>query len=342
MLKKYKILIIKIALITLLVLAAILIYVYVEPVKAVINVLIVSFIVAYILKPLKNYMCKKLNISSSKSSLLIILILVILFIGLLYCIIPAVIKESGNFGGMIDSIELYILSAAERFNLNKLPIFETIYIQVGEKINMALGGLSNNLVDNMISVMENLIGLAVVPIITYYLLADGEFIYNRLLLIFPTNKRILIKRINNNIDRILSKYIVSQLLLCGIIGILSFILLLVLRVKFPFVLSLINAFANIIPYFGPIIGGVPIIFIALTGSVTKGILAAVGVMIIQQVEGNFLAPKMTGDSTNMHPIIIIILLIIGEKLGGVIGMVLIVPIAVIIKVVYDDINYYLF
>ena len=115
-----------------------------------------------------------------------------------------------------------------------------------------------------------------------------------------------------------------------------------LRVKFPFVLSIINAIANIIPYFGPIIGGVPIIFIALTGSVTIGILATIGVIVIQQVEGNFLAPKITGDSTNMHPIIIIILLILGEKLGGVIGMILIVPIAVIIKVIYDDINYYLF
>ena len=131
-------------------------------------------------------------------------------------------------------------------------------------------------------------------------------------------------------------------MLCLIIGVLSFILLLILRVKFPLVLSIINAVANIIPYFGPIIGGVPIIFIALTGSVTKGIIAAIGVILIQQVEGNFLAPKITGDSTNMHPIIIIILLVLGDKIGGVIGMVLIVPIAVIIKVIYDDIDYYLF
>ena len=123
---------------------------------------------------------------------------------------------------------------------------------------------------------------------------------------------------------------------------LSFILLLVLRIKFPLVLSIINSIANIIPYFGPIIGGVPIIFMAITGSVTKGLLAVIGVFLIQQVEGNFLAPKITGDSTNMHPIIIIILLILGEKMGGVIGMILVVPIAVIIKVIYDDIDYYLF
>ena len=243
---------------------------------------------------------------------------------------------------MLDSIEEYILTLASRFKIDRLPIFETIYIQVGEKINMVLSSASTNLVDNMISIGENIIGLAVVPITTYYLLADGHLIYNKLLLVFPTDKRVLIKNINNNIDKILSRYILSQLLLSLIIGVLSFVLLLVLRIKFPLVLSIINAIANIIPYFGPIIGGVPIIFMALTGSVTKGLLAAIGVFLIQQVEGNFLAPKITGDSTNMHPIIIIILLILGEKIGGVIGMVLVVPIAVIIKVIYDDIDYYLF
>ena len=108
------------------------------------------------------------------------------------------------------------------------------------------------------------------------------------------------------------------------------------------VLAIINGVANIIPYFGPIIGGIPIIFMALTSSVSKGIISAIGVFLIQQFEGNFLAPKITGDSTNMHPIVIIILLVLGDKIGGVIGMVLIVPIAVIIKVIYDDIDYYLF
>ena len=75
---------------------------------------------------------------------------------------------------------------------------------------------------------------------------------------------------------------------------------------------------------------------------TKGIIATVGVLVIQQIEGNFLSPKITGDSTDMHPIVIIILLIIGEKIGGAVGMVLCVPLAVIVKVIYEDINYYIF
>ena len=163
---------------------------------------------------------------------------------------------------------------------------------------------------------ENMLSLAIVPITTYYFLADSKLIYNKLLLLLPTDKRIIVKNINKNIDKILSRYIFSQLLLSLIIGVLSFILLLILRVKFPLVLAIINGVANIIPYFGPIIGGIPIIFMALTSSVSKGIISAIGVFLIQQFEGNFLALKITGDSTNMHPIVIIILLVLGDKMGN--------------------------
>lgn len=342
MFKKYKWLIVKLIISIIIAISIVMIYAFVEPIRAVTNLLIISIVIAYTLKPLRNYFCEKLHISYKKSSLLIILLLLLSFVGLIYCIVPTMLNESGNFGVMLDSIEEYILSLAARFKLDRLPIFETIYIQIGEKINMILSNTSTHLVDNLIDMGENLVTLAIVPITTYYFLADSKLIYNKLLLVLPTDKRVIVKNINKNIDKILSRYILSQLLLCLIIGVLSFILLLILRVKFPLVLSIINAVANIIPYFGPIIGGVPIIFIALTGSVTKGIIAAIGVILIQQVEGNFLAPKITGDSTNMHPIIIIILLVLGDKIGGVIGMVLIVPIAVIIKVIYDDIDYYLF
>ena len=342
MFKKYKGLIVKLIISIIIAISIVMIYAFVEPIRAVTNLLIISIVIAYTLKPLRNYFCEKLHISYKKSSLLIILLLLLSFVGLIYCIVPTMLNESGNFGVMLDSIEEYILSLAARFKLDRLPIFETIYIQIGEKINMILSNTSTHLVDNLIDMGENLVTLAIVPITTYYFLADSKLIYNKLLLVLPTDKRVIVKNINKNIDKILSRYILSQLLLCLIIVVLSFILLFILRVKFPLVLSIINAVANIIPYFGPIIGGVPIIFIALTGSVTKGIIAAIGVILIQQVEGNFLAPKITGDSTNMHPIIIIILLVLGDKIGGVIGMVLIVPIAVIIKVIYDDIDYYLF
>ena len=330
MFKKYKNLIIKLLIFIIVLISLIMIYCFVAPIRSVVNLLIISIIIAYTLKPLRNYLSKKFNLSSKKSSLLIIVMFLIIFIGLLYSIIPTILNESGNFGIMLDNIEEYILNLAISLKLDKLPWFETLYIQVGEKINRFLSSLSVNLIDNLLSMAENMVSLAIVPITTYYFLADSKLIYNKLLLLLPTDKRIIVKNINKNIDKILSRYIFSQLLLSLIIGVLSFILLLILRVKFPLVLAIINGVANIIPYFGPIIGGI-----------RKGVISAIGVFN-STICWKQLAPKITGDSTNMHPIVIIILLVLGDKIGGVIGMVLIVPIAVIIKVIYDDIDYYLF
>ena len=232
MLKKYKNLIIKLLIFIIVLISLIMIYCFVAPIRSVVNLLIISIIIAYTLKPLRNYLSKKFNLSSKKSSLLIIVMFLIIFIGLLYSIIPTILNESGNFGIMLDNIEEYILNLAISLKLDKLPWFETLYIQTGEKINRFLSSLSVNLIDNLLSMAENLVSLAIVPITTYYFLADSKLIYNKLLLLLPTDKRIIVKNINKNIDKILSRYIFSQLLLSLIIGVLSFSLLLILRVKF--------------------------------------------------------------------------------------------------------------
>jgi predicted PurR-regulated permease PerM len=89
-------------------------------------------------------------------------------------------------------------------------------------------------------------------------------------------------------------------------------------------------------------GALPAIFMALVVSPEKAIWTAIWLYGLQQVEGNILSPKVTGDSINMHPLTVIILLIIGGEAAGFVGMILVIPIGVVIKVVYEDLNYYLF
>ena len=319
-----------------------LIYIKIAPVKTLVDILLISFIFAYGLKPISNNVSEKFNLKKRTSSIIIIVAIVVITVMLLYLMIPAIIKESSNFGAMMDNIELYINDIARKLKIDDLPIFNSLYMQINEKINIFLGGFSNNFLENIISASENIISCAIIPIVTYYFLVDGELIYNKILLILPTRKRIVAKKILSNIDKILSRYIISQLFLSLIIGVLTFIILMLVGVKFALVLAILNGVFNIIPYFGPIIGGVPAVFVALIDSPSKAIWTIIVMFILQQLEGNILSPKITGDSTNMHPIIIIILLLIGEMFGGLVGMILAVPIGVIIKVIYEDANYYLF
>ncbi|MCS4470673.1 AI-2E family transporter [Clostridium botulinum] len=105
---------------------------------------------------------------------------------------------------------------------------------------------------------------------------------------------------------------------------------------------MINGFFNIIPYFGPVIGSLPAILIAFTKSPKTALWALILLYFIQQIEGDILSPKITGDSVDMHPLTVILLLLIGGKIYGFAGMVLAIPIGVIMKIIYEDLNYYLF
>lgn len=324
------------------ILVSLLLYININTVSSVLNIIFIGFILAYTLKPLRDAISEKFKLNKRISSILIIIIILLCLILLTYIIIPSILREAYNIGGILDNMDDYVENIIYKLKLNDITFFQGIYEQVSEEVNMFFSKIQDNFFDNLLVCFQSLISLAIIPIVTYYFLVDGDLIYNKLLLILPTEKRIITKRVLSHIDKVLSRYIVSQLLLSIIIGVITFFILAIIKVKFALMLGILNGILNIIPYFGPIIGGGPAIFIAFMESPTKALYTVLAMFILQQIEGNILSPKITGDSTNMHPIMIIILLLIGEKLGGFMGMIVAVPIGVIIKVIYDDINDYLF
>ncbi|GAA0107241.1 MULTISPECIES: AI-2E family transporter [Clostridium] len=339
--KKYK-KIINSILVILSILLILILYIKIKTISSIVNIIFIGFILAYALKPLRDTISEKFKLSKKISSISIILTIFLGLILLSYIVIPSIIRESYNIGYILDNIDEYVKNIVYKLNLNDISFFESIYNQISEEVNIFFSKVTDNLLENLMVCFESLVSLAIVPIVTYYFLVDGDLIYNKLLLILPTEKRIIAKRVISHIDKVLSRYIISQLLLSLIIGALTFIVLVIIDVKFALILGIFNGILNIVPYFGPIIGGVPAIFVALMESPNKALWTLIAIFLIQQIEGNILSPKITGDSTNMHPIIIIILLLVGEKLGGLIGMIVAVPIGVIVKVIYDDINDYLF
>lgn len=310
--------------------------------KEVVYLMVMSFILAYSLKPLINLMIDK-GINKRVAALTIILVTIAITIISIIIIIPSLFKESLNINNALYKIqsyleELYNKLMPLRNNKTMFVILDTIY----SNINKMLSEMLNKIFKGALNIGENLLTLSIVPIIVYYFLADSEIIFNKFLILFPVKIRAIVKKIFGDIDKILGRYIVSQFILCAIVGILTFVALICLHVDFPLILSLLNAIFNIIPYFGPLFGGIPAVLVAFLGSTKTAIWTFVCLQLIQQIEGNILSPKITGDSVSMHPLTVIILLIIGGKIGGFIGMVLAVPVGVVIKIIYEDINYYLF
>lgn len=309
-------------------------------IKDVVSMIFISFLLSYVLKPIQEFLYKK-GINKKASAIILILSIIGIIAGFVIYFVPIVLKEGEHFYESLEDIKnsmSYMYSTL----MEKNKFFMYLNGELEYRVRSFTNSLLLKVLDGVVSFGENVLSFAVVPVLSYYFLGEGEFFYNKFMLLIPRTKRTATRNIFNDIDKILSRYVASQFLLSILIGGLTFIVLISLKVDFPIILSVINGIANIIPYFGPIIGAVPPILMALLISPSKALWVTVLLLIIQQIEGNILSPKIIGDSISMHPIIVIILLILGGKIGGFTGMVLAVPLGVVIKIIYEDVNYYLF
>lgn len=312
----------------------------VEFIREMFNLIFVSFILFYIFKPFRDMLMNK-GLGRRIASLIIISVLITISVTIFIFVIPSIIKESLNLYDSLKNLGDYTNKIYENIKINRGIVYnisQSIYIRGSKAFELFL----NNLLNKALTLGENLLSFAIVPIISYYFLSDSLKLKNRFLALFPIQSRNIIDKILEDTDRILSRYVITQFLLCFIIGVCTFAVLIILKVQFSLTLSLLNAFFNIIPYFGPIFGAIPAVAMALLKSPKIALWVALWLYLIQQVEGDFISPKFIGDNISMHPLAVILILVIGGKVGGFFGMVLAVPVGVVVKVIYEDLNYYMF
>ncbi|MEG2353216.1 MAG: AI-2E family transporter [Clostridium sp.] len=306
--------------------------------RGLITVIFISYVISYFLKPAYNRLVNS-GLNKRISALIMIVLVGILFILCFSIIIPMILRDGGNIletvGDMKANLEEMI---------NKIPLLNKTNLlnNIMQKLSDIGTSLLDEVINGLMEYGQNAVMYLLIPILIYYFLADEDIIGNRILMLLPIGKRQLVKEVYDDIDKILSRYIISQLVLSVIIGILTFIILSILGIKYALILSIINGVFNIIPYFGPVFGGIPAVLSAVLISPRRALWTLVLLFVLQQSEGDIISPKIIGETVNMHPLTIMILLIIGGEIGGLLGMVLAVPLGVIIKVIYDDINYYLF
>ena len=135
-----------------------------------------------------------------------------------------------------------------------------------------------------------------------------------------------------DVDHILAGYIRGEVIDAIIIVILTSGALLVIQLDFAIIIGIISGIFNLIPYFGPIVGFVLAIIIGLLDTnPMKALYGAIAILIIQQIDGWFIVPKVVGDCVKLHPILVLLAILIGGNLFGLIGMLIAVPVAAFIR-----------
>src|SRR5581483_9358443 len=137
-----------------------------------------------------------------------------------------------------------------------------------------------------------------------------------------------IARIESRVGDILGRYLRARLLLSTIVGVLVFLAALVFALPFPIILGLVAAIFDLVPFVGPVIGALPAIAVALAeGPPLRALAVLIAFVVIQQVEGNILAPKLMSDAVHTSPLVVIFAVLVGAEFGGVWGALLAAPVA---------------
>ena len=170
--------------------------------------------------------------------------------------------------------------------------------------------------------------------LSFYLMRDRERLFLQLELLAPAAYRKSAVRMAHAVRRELNAYLRSQALISLAVGALAALGLMLLGMPGFLVLGLIVGVFNMIPYFGPVLGGIPVVLMALTQSGLRQALFAAALLFgVQQIDNLLISPRIMGSATGLHPAVVLIAITLGGSLGGLPGMLFAIPCVLIARAV---------
>lgn len=295
---------------------------------------VIGGFIAYLLHPV----VEKIEMLGINRTVAILIIYVLFFGGTgyaLYMGVPVLIEQISHFSEHIPELTAHYKGLVKDLHASTSRWPDGIQTQIEERVDDFEHWLDRFL-EKIMNVFKGIVNfvfvLAVIPFISFYILKDLDLIKKAAWYMTPRKWRKQGREFLSAVNISLGGYIRGQLLVCVLIGTISSLLFWLIGMDYPVIMGAIIAFTNIIPYFGPVIGAVPVIAFALLTSVKLALMAGGIIILLQLLEGNVLSPYIVGKSINIHPLFIIAALIIGGEAGGVIGMLVAVPLLAVLKV----------
>ena len=251
-----------------------------------------------------------------------------------------------NFPSYLDRFSKWVIDLCERYNIT--PTFIEEYVSdinsiIRKIVVPNIDIIINNLAAGISGVIKWFINFIISIIISVYLIYDKE-IYgkglNNILKVYCSKKVYnKIVKIAKDLYKVLGGFMVAKLLDSLIIGIITFVFLVIFKFPYYLLIAFVIGITNIIPFFGPFIGAVPCTILLLMINPTKAFEFIILIVLIQQFDGNILGPKLIGDKIGMKSFWVLFSIILFGGLFGVWGMIFAVPIfACIYEAIKDDVE----
>lgn len=328
--------------------------------------LLIAIIIAYLLYPItriiENFLEKNklysIQNASTRRILAIIfayLLIIGIFLGLLfgiYFMIGGQLSNNTTVANMAQAISIYLSNTtfsteSVKNTLDSLnsSLIDSIKPYIIDSIIYLQRYIENNLgnmTSYIMSIGSSIATFFIALVISIYLLKDSEYFVNLWLKLYylvfrKSHAGSKITYAFKVIHEVFAKYLRGQLLEAILVGVLSAIALTIVGIDYAFVIGIIAGICNMIPYVGPIVGTVlAAIMGLLSGRPIKILYAVIAMLVVQQVDNNLLAPKIVGDSVGLHAVFTMLAILIGGNVGGLLGMLLAVPIAASCRVLFNN------
>lgn len=315
-----------------------------------------AFFICWISQPSIEFFKNKLKCSTKQANILAIILNIAVVLFIILILIPLLIVQFwdliNNSTSIIDNINNTINKLIHTFNANRANIFTLPFVdQAFNLINIKTPfeliqsidfSYFTSLVGGVFGAFKNT-GLVIIQIVfayimTFYLINDFDsFVEKTSSLLFHGSKS-KHKIVFLDVTKAVFGYLKGLILVCVIITIFVTTGSWLLGIESPLLFGIIAGLFNVIPYLGPILGGIPLFFIALSKSLTTAILSLVIIFGAQFIESNFLQPKIMAKNTNLHPVTVMVGLIIFQQLFGFVGMFISTPTLAIISVLIKHSN----
>lgn len=282
-------------------------------------IIFVGVILMSALTPMVNLFVR-LRLPKSLGIAITYIIIIAILAGILISILPPLIEQSSK---LIVTLPPLATQLFDVVNVDK-SVFQS-----------ELTNFSRNIFSITITIFDNFLTIIFTLVLTFYLLLERDNLENRISALFVGREervRSLIVRMQDK----LGAWLRGQLLLSLIIGVLTYIGLIILNIPYALPLALIAGVLEIIPVIGPIISAVPAVLIALTISPILSLGVAAMFFMIQQMENHLIVPQVMRRAVGLDPLIVILAIAIGSRLLGFSGALLAVPFAVVLQIIVAE------
>jgi predicted PurR-regulated permease PerM len=302
---------------------------------------IVGIVIAYILDPIVKTLTKRLKIKRGIAIALIYLILILILGSFGWLVVPMVVDNAAQIiqdvPRLINQANTQLAESGILSDPTVQDILASIRGQMANWANIVLSNLTQGLIGITSAVFSLFVGI-VVSVYTlidkHRLQASGARLCRAL---FSEERAEGIFAWTEKIHQIFSKFMTGLIVQAIGVGLLAFIGMTILNVRYAPIFGLLIGLTNVIPYVGPFIGAIPTVGITLLYDPLSALKVAVLILLIQQFDANFMGPRIMGNYIGLRPMWIVLAISLGGTFGGMLGMIMSIPVAAILKILLEHI-----